>query len=126
MIVGTGIDIVEIARIQAALERTPKLYERILTEEERKHIPNAEQRRLEYIAGRFAAKEAIAKALGVGIGKDFSWHDVSILHDENGKPTIVDHRELLQQWKGHKCKIHLSIAHEHNYATAMAIMETES
>lgn len=123
MIIGTGIDIVEIARIQEALERTPALQERILTAEELKHMPNVMQRKLEFIAGRFAAKEAIAKALGVGIGQDFTWHDVSIVNDELGKPMVVLHREQLQYWNGKLCTFHLSITHERHYAVAMVILE---
>ncbi|WP_153944924.1 holo-ACP synthase, partial [Acinetobacter baumannii] len=71
---GTGIDIVELARIRSILQRQEDAFlTRILTQGERARIPGASARRIEYIAGRYAAKEALSKALGTGIGGSFSF-----------------------------------------------------
>lgn len=87
MIVGTGIDIVELERIKAILERNPRFQDRILTEYERDTFNQLKgQRQIEFLAGRFAAKEALAKALGTGIGKHLSFQDIEIRNEPSGKP----------------------------------------
>ncbi|MCU9615159.1 holo-ACP synthase [Caldibacillus lycopersici] len=115
MIKGIGIDIVEIDRIQEKLERNEKLKLRILTVNERKIFEDlSERRKLEFLAGRFAAKEAFSKANGTGIGRDLSFQDIEIETDARGKPTIV---------KPICHGVHLSITHSENYAVAQVIIE---
>src|ERR1700730_8234283 len=95
MIVGIGIDTVSIEKIKHVLQRHPDAFiNRILSEKERiaiaEHITSSKSyshRFVEFLAGRFAAKEAISKALGSGIGK-VSWHDLQILRLESGAPII--------------------------------------
>lgn len=87
MIKGIGLDIVEISRIQHMLERQPKFMKRILTgKEEDVFFSLSKQRQVEYVAGRFAAKEVYAKANRTGIGTALSFQDIEISKDENGKP----------------------------------------
>lgn len=126
MIIGIGVDIVEIARIARVVKRKPRFVMRILTERERAHLPTEESRRIEYIAGRFAAKEAIAKALGVGIGAHLGWQSLSIVRDPRGKPTVLldDARKSMEEWQ-HR-HIHLSIAHERSHAIAFVTIEQRS
>lgn len=84
--IGIGVDLVEVDRFRAALLRTPRLAERLFTAEERSYA----QRRLdptERFAVRFAAKEAVMKALGVGLGA-FSFRDVEVVNDDLGAPTL--------------------------------------
>lgn len=118
MIAGTGIDIIEIDRIKNVLLRKPERFiARVLTKKEFSRIASAEQsRQVEYIAGRFAAKEAYAKATGTGIGAHLSFQDIEILPDQMGKPEI---------WiKGEKSFLsHLSITHSKEYAFAQVIIE---
>jgi len=115
MIVGIGLDIVEINRIKELLEKQSKFPERILTAGEKNVFENLTgSRRAEFLAGRFAAKEAFSKALGTGIGRDLSFHDIEITHDEKGKPYII--RPLS---KG----VHLSITHSREYAAAQVVIE---
>lgn len=123
MIIGIGIDIVELERVEAVIERTPRILERILTEQERAHLPQTQRRKIEYVAGRFAAKEAISKALGVGIGDYFSWQSLSILSEESGKPYIVYHHPDFFTPKWGARSIHISIAHEKKNAVAFAVIE---
>ena len=110
MITAIGIDVVEVARIKKAMQK-PGFVERILTEEEQKTCTTPER-----IAGRWAAKEAVAKAVGMGLG----WHDVEVLNHESGAPYVrFGPKNPLRQGQ----KIHVSITHESAYAAAVAIVE---
>jgi holo-[acyl-carrier protein] synthase len=116
MIVGTGIDIVEIKRIKEIMQRQPKFIDRILAEPEKERFHQlSDTRKVEFLAGRFAAKEAYAKAVGTGIGKELSFTDIQIQNDERGKPFILP--TMLNQ------RIHLSISHSQDYVVAQVIIE---
>lgn len=90
MIYGVGLDLVEIARIMDTVQRQPRFPERILSEQEleRYHNYTTERRRIEFLAGRFAVKEAFSKALGTGIGKEITFKQIHCENDARGKPTI--------------------------------------
>ena len=127
MIRGIGTDIVEISRIQSILEsqHAEKFTSRILAQAERNYAANREQRYiLQFVAGRFAAKEAIAKALGYGIGINLSFQDIEILPDEQGKPQVqLDVGARTRCDLTTNTRISLSISHERAYAIAFAIIE---
>ncbi|GAB3657331.1 holo-ACP synthase [Actinocorallia lasiicapitis] len=116
MIVGVGIDVVDIARFERSLERTPRLRERLFTETERELPPRS-------LAARFAAKEALAKALGAPGG--LLWTDAEIRRDALGRPslhvkgTIAAVAEPLgiRSW-------HVSLSHDGGIATAIVIAES--
>ncbi len=110
MIVRVGLDLVEVERIAAAMEN-PAFVGRILTPSEREHIRTPLR-----VAGRWAAKEAIAKAVGLHL----SWQDVEILNAETGEPTI---RVLHPDFDEASFRIHLSITHEKGHAAAVAVLE---
>ena len=115
MIVGHGIDIEELASIQEAVERKDSFAQRVLTAKELERFTELKGRRkIEYIAGRWSAKEAFAKAMGTGIGK-LSFQDLEILNDEKGAPYFSQ-----APFSG---KIWLSISHTEQYATASVILE---
>ncbi|WP_156290223.1 holo-ACP synthase [Oceanobacillus salinisoli] len=118
MIKGIGIDIIELDRIQKSIANE-KFVDRILTSKE-KFLYDALQktnRKVEFAAGRFAAKEAFAKAIGTGIGK-LSFQHIEVLPDEHGAPMI--------QVKGfEKERIFLSITHSKAYAVAQVVIEAE-
>jgi holo-[acyl-carrier protein] synthase len=122
MIRGIGTDIVEMKRIEEmGMERLAK---RILTEKEKEMLPAQERRRLEFIAGRFAAKEAISKALGTGIGQSVSFTDIEIENNEKGAPLAFLPEGIRKRLFGNgSVQIHLSISHSELYATAMAVVE---
>ncbi len=118
MILRTGVDLIEISRIQEAIARHGKRYlERIYTAAELKQLGNE----VESLAGRFAAKEAVAKALGCGIGA-VSWKDIEVLGDEQNAPGLTLHgaaaqkaRELgLESWS-------VSISHSMSHAVAFVV-----
>ena len=115
MIIGVGIDIVDLDRFAASLERTPHLKERLFTAQERERAPAS-------LAATFAAKEAIAKSLGAPGGLE--WHDAEVRRDETGRPyvfatgTVADAatERGVVRW-------HLSLSHDSGAAIAMVIAE---
>ncbi|WP_077620340.1 holo-ACP synthase [Bacillus sinesaloumensis] len=118
MIIGTGIDIVELDRIKKILHRQKKFVDRILTDAEKeKFLQLSETRKVEFLAGRFAVKEAYSKAVGTGIGESLSFLDIEVLSDEKGKPVLT--KPISQ-------KAHLSITHSKDYAVAQVIIESLS
>ena len=113
MIVGIGVDIIEISRIQKALERWgDDFLKHILTDEEILHARKYKFP-VPHYAGRFAAKEAVFKALG---DKNVSWKDLNISNDAQGKPYCVYRN------KDFANQILLSISHSKDYAVAQAIV----
>ncbi|HZG74563.1 MAG TPA: holo-ACP synthase [Paenibacillus sp.] len=123
MIIGVGTDIVGTARIGKMLEgaRGEAFLRRVLSEAERAHLANrglAPARTVEFVAGRWAAKEAVSKALGCGIGASLSFHDIEVLPDERGKPCCTVARDVAAG-----LRLHLSISHADGWATAFAVAE---
>lgn len=110
MIRGVGVDIVSVRRIERAMRRAGFL-ERILTPDERQ-LDLTPMR----VASRWAAKEAIYKALGGGI----RWQDLSVLNDTRRAPLIIWHRDIAAFGP---IRVHLSLSHEHEHAVAFAVVE---
>ena len=110
MIVGLGMDLVEIARIRRAMEN-PRFLERILTPTEREFAVTPAQ-----VAGRWAAKEAIYKALGIPL----SWRDVEILPAAHGAPKATVNSV---QYNPGRMRLHITITHERTHASAVAVVE---
>lgn len=97
---------------------------KILTEQERESVPMRPHRRYEFLAGRFAAKEAIAKAFGTGIGQQLGWRDIEILPNAKGQPLVrLSERAQEQLLAKQAYSIHLSISHSDGIAVAMAVWE---
>lgn len=117
MIKGIGIDLIQLDRIKQSLAKGDRLVNRILTINEKKIFNDlqSDKRKVEYLAGRFAGKEACAKAVGSGIGK-LSFQDIEILADENGAPhlTIKNHTTY---------RYFISITHTEDYAAAQVVIE---
>lgn len=92
MIAGLGIDITDIYRIKAAVTHNAHFVARILTAAEIEQIAGfSEKRKIEYIAGRFSAKESYSKAFGSGLGSAVRFHDLTIIDDAKGKPVVLAH-----------------------------------
>ena len=88
--VGLGVDIVEIARMRRILERTPSFREKVFSEEERSYCESTANPEVHY-ATRFAAKEAVLKALGTGFSRGIANHDVEVRRNAKGRPFVVLH-----------------------------------
>ncbi len=114
-ILGMGNDILEIDRFRAALRKHgERMLHRLFTPEERDYCLSYRDP-VPHLAGRFCAKEAIAKALGTGIGKSLAWTDIAILHSPSGKPYV----HLTKQPPN--TEVLISISHCKLYATAVAL-----
>ena len=125
MIYGTGIDIVDVDRIDQAYQRWgEKFPKKFLREEEIKYCMK-QSNPLPSIAARFAGKEAISKAFGTGIGTKLKWHDLEIIHNKHTRPTVKLHGkaiDLLMDLGGKKA--HISLTHTKSQAAALAIIES--
>ncbi len=115
MIIGVGIDVVDVARFGETLDRTPALRERLFT-------ANELTRSLASLAARFAAKEALAKALGAPAG--LHWVDAEVQTDDTGRPSLVMTgsvaRRAAELGTGH---VHVSLSHDAGIASAVVILE---
>ena len=119
MINGVGIDLIEIDRIEKSIsDHRDHFLNRCFTPNERAYCEQYKNNAPRF-AGRFAAKEAISKALGCGFGDKLSWHDIEILPDESGKPTVITSKKFIQNFGA--IAIKLSISHSTTHATAIAI-----
>jgi holo-[acyl-carrier protein] synthase len=119
MILGLGIDIIDIKRIKRLIEEYgERFFQRILTDTEIEYCKSFSKPELHF-AGRFASKEAYSKSIGTGISKDFKWKDIEILNDERGKPYIIHKSDN----EFSKNIYHISISHTDDYACAVVTRE---
>jgi holo-[acyl-carrier protein] synthase len=115
-IVGVGIDVVDIDRFMVSLERTAGLRERLFTPGEA-GLPPAS------LAARFAAKEAMAKALGAPVG--MHWHDAEVLKEESGRPVFTLRGTVLAQADAlGVASVHLSLSHDAGMGSAVVVLES--
>ena len=125
MILGTGIDIIEVERIQSSHEKFGERFlKRILRPAEIEYCLS-HKRPAPFLAARFAAKEAVSKAFGTGIGAQLGWQDIEVARKQSGEPFVILHDgglRLLEQRAGRI--VHLSLSHTERYAAAVAILES--
>ena len=122
MIVGIGVDVVDIARFETLIERQPTFLNRVLTDDEIHHRDGS-RRSAASLAARFAAKEAVAKALGGPAG--LSWHDCIVLTDISGKPSleIIGSVEAMANAL-RVTRWHISLTHDGGHSIAYVIAES--
>lgn len=122
---GVGVDIIEIDRMERTLDRTPAFARRIFTDEER-HYCEHTARPAEHYAGRFAAREAVLKALGTGFSGGVGLRDVSVTHDNLGRPVAVLSGKTYQiaKEKG-VIEVAISMSFTREVAVANAVAVTE-
>lgn len=125
MVLGVGVDIVKIKRIENAMSKHLNFINKLFNEKEIECL-DIKKLKPEFVAGRFAAKEAVSKALGTGF-KGFALKDIYVQKTKLGKPIVILKGEAEQLAKKHgNYKIHLSISHEIDNAIAFAIMEGDN
>lgn len=118
MITGIGLDLVDLKRIKKILKSSDKFPKRILSERELKTFESmSDARKIEYLAGRFAAKEAFAKAKGTGIREGCSFKQIEIINDALGKPIIY--------FEGAEVNGFVSITHIADVAAAQVILQDD-
>jgi holo-[acyl-carrier protein] synthase len=117
-ILGVGCDLCEISRIKEAMQKNPESFlNKILTHEEMLYCQSYKDSS-SHVAARFAAKEAVSKSIGVGIGKDLGFHDVMIVLDEKKKPHVKLSSTALERFP----HIHFEISLSHTESLAMAFV----
>ncbi len=133
MIIGIGCDLCNISRIEKIIEKNQQSFmQRIFSQREIKHFENRKLNTLRqksaYLAKRFAAKEACAKAIGTGFAQGISWKDIQIINNELGKPDlIIEGKSLLNLQKLHpnqSLAFQLSLTDDYPWAQAFVIIET--
>ncbi|GAB4463760.1 MAG: holo-ACP synthase [Burkholderiaceae bacterium] len=130
MIYGVGTDLIEIDRIAQAQSRFGERFaQRILGPHELQRLAARTQRSprggLAYLATRFAAKEAISKALGLGMRLPMTWRAVEIVNAPSGQPVAIAHGELARFLRAQRLRLHVSVADERSMAMAYAVAEVE-
>ena len=121
-ILGIGIDIVEIKRIEDALNKNKRFLDKLFTKEEIKYF-ESRNFKIETIAGNFAAKEAISKAMGTGI-RNFNFIDIEVLRNELGKPIVEISNKVKELIKVDNYIFNISISHNRTCAIAFVVLES--
>ena len=115
-VIGVGIDVADLGRFEESLSRTPGLRDRLFTPAER-------ERPIASLAARFAAKEALAKALGAPVG--MSWHDAEVVSEESGRPRFeIRGTVLARADELGVASVHLSLSHDAGVAWAVVVLES--
>jgi holo-[acyl-carrier protein] synthase len=124
MIVGTGIDITEVPRVAAAIDRFGERFlNRVYTAKEIAYC-RSKKNAVERFAARFAAKEAAMKAIGTGLRQGVTWHDVEVGREPGGRPTIIfSGRAAEFAAKLGSKRVHLSLTHSEQTAIASVVLE---
>jgi holo-[acyl-carrier protein] synthase len=126
MIYGIGTDIVAVKRLAGVLERHGESFlDRVLGPEERAELPELAEARARFLARRWAAKEAFAKAFRTGVRGVVSLAAVRVAHEDSGAPVLVFSDELAKIMTQRHLKSHLSISDEHDYAVAFVLIEQD-
>jgi holo-[acyl-carrier protein] synthase len=127
MILGTGVDIIEVDRIRGSYERFGERFVRRILSDGELGYCLAHRDPAPFLAARFAAKEAISKAFGTGIGGQLGWQDMEVGRKSTGEPFVILHDQglLLLKERGAD-HVHLTLSHTQVYAVAMALLECRS
>ena len=125
MIFGIGADIIEVRRVEKLVARGRQYLETIFTEKEMEYC-EAKARKSEHYAARYAAKEAILKALGTGWRGGLAYSDIEIINEESGKPQVFVRGEVKKYFDHHQIRrTSISLSHTREIAIALIIMENE-
>jgi len=121
MVKGIGVDIIEIDRIRRNLDETDGRFAAMVFTDAEVSYCSAKPHPAQHFAARFAAKEAVSKALATGWSGAFRWKDVEIVNEPSGLPRVILHGELSSLLSG--AAIHLSLSHSDSHVVAMAVIE---
>ena len=128
-ILGNGVDIIDNRRIEKAI-KNKNFINKIFTKKEKEFSKKKKAKKINYFAKRFAAKEAFLKAIGTGISNGFSFKDITVLNDKEGKPLIELEKKIdlfiKKKFKVKNYKIYLSISDEMKYSIAYVILQGNS
>jgi len=120
-ILGIGVDVVDVKRMRAAIDAWgPALIKKMFTETEVAYC-KSKKKPHEHFAARFAAKEAVSKAMETGWSGQFRWRDVEVVNESSGAPKVVLHDFVASQLA--QCKVHVSLSHTEDTVVAFALIE---
>jgi len=120
VIIGIGVDVVDLSRFGQVLERTPAMRMRLFTS--RELLRDGEPRPIASLAARFAAKEALIKAFGSSAG--LSWQDLEVVSDDQRNPSLTLHQQARRVADARGVtSVHLSLSHDGGIATAFVVLE---
>nr|PZN69698.1 MAG: 4'-phosphopantetheinyl transferase [Bacillota bacterium] len=124
MILGTGVDIVAVERLARAVDRHGERFlRRVFTPAELAYCESGRRQRAQRLAARFAAKEAVLKALGIGL-REVRWTDAEVCRDATGRPSLRLSGRLAEIAAARgAARIHLSLSHTREYAVAQVVIE---
>ncbi len=123
MVIGVGVDVLEVNRVKRLLDRDDRFLEKVFTRAEIGYC-QAKHYREQHYAARFTAKEAFLKALGSGWRNGIGWQDVEVVNDELGKPTIRLHGRALEAFRSQRMRrIHLSLSHTREHAVSLVVID---
>lgn len=122
-----GVDIVEIARLEALMQKRKNLFlDRVFTQAEQAYCNAKGKAAAASYAVRFAAKEAVSKAFGTGIGESAAFLDIEVSQDSQGSPVVILHNEAKKTFqKLHGLHLVLSLTHERSYAVAQVVLQVK-
>ena len=124
MAIYCGVDIIEIDRLKNSIENVDGFKDRVFTAGEIAYCENRKKARFESYAARFAAKEAVMKALGTGMADGLGWKQIEILNNDKGKPYAVLSQRALELYESMCAKgMDVSISHCSDYAVAYAVID---
>ena len=127
MILGTGVDIIEVDRVYKELCRHgDRFCQRVFTEDEISYCSKrtSAKARAQCFAARFAAKESFFKALGTGLRDGLQWTDVDVVHDPLGRPQLRTRNRADELVREIHADIHVTLSHGHSYAVAVVVLES--
>lgn len=120
-ILGIGVDVVDVKRMKTAVDAWgPALIKKMFTDTEVAYC-KSKKKPHEHFAARFAAKEAVSKAMETGWSGEFRWRDVEVVNEASGAPKVVLHDYVASQLA--ECRVHVSLSHTENTVVAFAIIE---
>lgn len=123
MIVGVGIDIIEVERIKKAIESYGERFlKRVFTKREIDYCEQFKENKYVHYAVRFSAKEAFSKAIGTGLTQGFKLNQVGIINEDNGRPQIELFEQMAEKWGTYK--IFVSLSHINSIASAVVVIES--
>jgi holo-[acyl-carrier protein] synthase len=124
VIISIGIDFIEVDRVREVMTRTPRFVERVYTRAERAYCDGRGAVAAQHYAARFAAKEAVLKALQTGWTGGIAWQDIEVASRDSGAPLLIFHGRVLQLYEESGARAaHLSISHTTEHAIAQVILE---
>jgi holo-[acyl-carrier protein] synthase len=118
---GIGVDVVDVKRMKVALDTWgPGLIRKMFTDTEIAYC-KSKKKPHEHFTARFAAKEAVSKAMETGWSGKFRWRDVEVVNDASGAPKVILHDFVAEQLA--QCRVHVSLSHTENTVVAFAVIE---